>query len=68
MSQIHESVALGNTTILHLRQLLAKLRSGQKVQPIEIEVVLARSLTDLAGLIDYVTVLQSPPNEKDHIA
>ena len=59
MSEEHESVALANATILNLRKLLMKLRTTQTVQPIELEMLLYRSVIDMAGVIDYASMLET---------
>ena len=68
MNEVHESVALANATILSLRKLLIKLRTAQTVQPVEFEMLLYRSVIDMAGVIDYAVMLETQLrglNEKD---
>ena len=59
MSEVHTSVALASSTLLNLRKLLVGMRSGQEVKTMELEVMLCRSITDLAGLMDYVVLLEA---------
>lgn len=59
MNDVHTSVTLASSTVLNLRKLLVSLRSGQDVKTMELEVMLCRSITDLAGLLDYTSILET---------
>ncbi len=59
MNEVHTSIALASSTLLNLRRLLVNMRSGQEVKTMELEVMLCRAVTDLAGLMDYVSVLET---------
>jgi len=57
--ELHVSVALANSTVLNLRKLLVGLRSGSTVQAQEVELMISRAITDLAGLVDYAMMLET---------
>lgn len=57
--EIHVSIALANSTILNLRKLMVGLRAGSAVQAQEVELMISRAITDLAGLVDYATMLET---------
>ena len=59
MNEVHVAVSLANSTILNLRKILIGLRSGQEVKTAEIEIVMSRSITDLASLLDYTALLET---------
>ena len=68
MNEVNPSVALGSSTILNIRQFLINMRMGKNVQAMELEIMLSRAITDIAGLLDYVQLLESKlqsPNEED---
>ena len=57
--EIPASVALANSTILNLRKLLVGLRAGTPTQAQDLEIMLSRAITDLAGLLDHVAMLET---------
>lgn len=59
MNEVNPSVALASSTLLNLRKLLVNLRIGKGVPPMEVEVMLSRAVTDLAGLLDYAEFLET---------
>ncbi len=59
MNEVNASVLLGNSTILGIRKLLMNLRLGKSAQSSDIEVILSRAITDIAGLLDYVDMLET---------
>lgn len=68
MNEVNPSVALANSTLLNLRKMLVNMRTGKGVSSMELELMVSRSITDLAGLLDYVDLLETQrrgPDEKD---
>ena len=68
MNEVNPSVVLGSSTILNLRQFLLNMRMGKTVQATELEIMMSRAITDIAGLLDYVQLLETKlqsANEED---
>lgn len=69
--EVPVSIALANSTILNLRKVLVNLRAGATIQTQDLEIMLSRAITDLAGLLDYITMLETQLrglDEKDNVA
>jgi len=63
MKEVNASVTLASSTMTNIRMLLMNLRLGKEIKTLDIEVMLSRSLTDIAVLMDYIELLEKSQTE-----
>lgn len=72
---MHDSLTLGNQTILAIRGFLSQMRKpNAQISQTQIEILLSRAMLDIASLMDYTLQLEAglnkvtPKNEENNIA
>lgn len=71
---MHDSLVLGNQTILAIRLLLTQIRKpNPQIPQAQVEITLSRAMLDIASLMDYASQLEAeikkavPKNEEGNI-